>query len=89
MKGVTEKCMNRYEGEMKVKILMLSWEYPPKDVGGLSRHVYNLSHSLIKSGNEVHVITCAEEQAPAEEFDKGVYVHRVTPYQIHTEDFIK
>jgi glycosyltransferase involved in cell wall biosynthesis len=77
-------------GEMlNMKILMLSWEYPPKNVGGLSNHVFYLSHALRKLGHEVHVITCEEGDAPVEENNNGVYVHRVTPYKIDTEDFSK
>ncbi|AAK79029.1 glycosyltransferase involved in cell wall biosynthesis [Clostridium acetobutylicum] len=72
-----------------MKILMLSWEYPPKNVGGLSNHVYNLSHALASLGHEVYVVTCEEKTAPVEENDDGVYVHRVTPYKIDTEDFTK
>lgn len=72
-----------------MKILMLSWEYPPKNIGGLSTHVYYLSHALVAAGNDVHVITCEEGTAPIEEYDKGVYVHRVEPYKIETDDFIK
>jgi glycosyltransferase involved in cell wall biosynthesis len=71
-----------------MKILMLSWEYPPKSVGGLSNHVYYLSQSLNKLGHEVHVITCEENGAPAEEA-LGVVVHRVVPYCIDTDDFTK
>lgn len=76
-------------GGITMKILMLSWEYPPKNVGGLSNHVYNLSHRLSNLGHEIHVITCEEGTAPIEEEDKGVFVHRVTPYKIDTEDFTK
>jgi len=31
-----------------MKILMLTWEYPPRIVGGISRVVYDLSGRLIK-----------------------------------------
>ena len=31
-----------------MKILMLSWEYPPRVVGGISRVVHDLSHKLVK-----------------------------------------
>lgn len=72
-----------------MKILMLSWEYPPKNVGGLCTHVYHLTHALSKLGHEVHVITCEEGTAPIEENDAGVIVHRVTPYKIETDDFTK
>lgn len=72
-----------------MKILMLSWEYPPKSVGGLSNHVYYLAQSLKKAGNEVHIVTCQEGEIPNEEQDNGVYVHRVAPYNLETEDFTK
>ena len=72
-----------------MKILMLSWEYPPKNVGGLSNHAYYLSHEICKLGHEVHIITCEEGLAPVFENDDGVYIHRVSPYGIDTYDFTK
>lgn len=68
---------------------MISWEYPPRNVGGLSNHVYNLCKAMTSLGHEVHIITCEEGTAPVEEDDNGVSVHRVTPYRIETEDFSK
>ncbi|MTK12641.1 MAG: glycosyltransferase family 4 protein [Clostridiaceae bacterium] len=72
-----------------MKILMLSWEYPPKNIGGLSNHVFYLAQSLNKMGHEIHVITCEEGTAPIEENNNGVFVHRVSPYKIDTNDFAK
>lgn len=72
-----------------MKILMLSWEYPPKNVGGLSTHVYNLSQALRNQGHEIHIITCEEGTAPVFEEDNGIVVHRVTPFNIPTDDFTK
>ena len=43
-----------------MKILMLTWEYPPRVVGGIARVVYDLSHRLIKDGHEVTVVTYRE-----------------------------
>jgi glycosyltransferase involved in cell wall biosynthesis len=61
---------------------MLSWEYPPKIVGGIARHVEELSWALAKlPGVEVHVVTCDFPGAPMEEVFNGVHVHRVTPYE--------
>lgn len=57
---------------------MLSWEYPPRIVGGISPHVYDLSQQLVRKGVEVHVVTKATPQAPDEEVEpSGVNVHRV------------
>src|SRR5207237_1094664 len=39
----------------RLRILMLSWEYPPVLVGGLGRHVHALATSLAAAGHEVTV----------------------------------
>ncbi len=56
---------------------MLTWEYPPRIVGGIAKVVEGLSKSLTKLGVEVHVITNEMPGAPLEENDEGVHVHRV------------
>lgn len=57
---------------------MLSWEYPPRIVGGISPHVYELCPELVKRGIEVHVVTKSTPKAPDEEVEpSGVHVHRV------------
>ena len=71
-----------------MKILMLTWEYPPRVVGGISRVVHDLSKMLIKDGHEVTVVTYKEEDAPDFEDDKGVKVYRVGNYMIHPNNFI-
>ncbi len=40
-----------------MKVLMLSWEYPPHSVGGLGKHVTELIPALGRAGVEVHLIT--------------------------------
>jgi glycogen synthase len=40
-----------------MRILMLSWEYPPHVVGGLGAHVAELVPALGRSGIEVHLVT--------------------------------
>jgi glycogen(starch) synthase len=40
-----------------VRVLMLSWEYPPNITGGLGTHVAELSAALARAGVEAHVIT--------------------------------
>jgi glycogen synthase len=40
-----------------VKILMVSWEYPPVVVGGLGRHVHHLATELVRAGHEVVVLS--------------------------------
>ena len=72
-----------------MKILMLTWEYPPRIVGGIARVVHDLSKRLIKDGHEVTVVTYRENtDVPEYENDKGVDVYRVDNYMIHTNNFI-
>ncbi|MGQ9468285.1 MAG: glycosyltransferase family 4 protein [Nitrososphaerales archaeon] len=61
-----------------MKVLMLTWEYPPRIIGGISRHVEGLSEALVRKGLEVHIVTPDFPGAPYEENVKGVYVHRVS-----------
>ncbi len=61
-----------------MRVLMLTWEYPPRIVGGISRVVEGLSRSLVELGHEVHVITNEMPGYPAEDSDRGVHVHRVS-----------
>ncbi len=72
-----------------MRVLMLSWEYPPHCVGGLAQHVYELSAALAEEGVEVAVITAAESDAlPASETVRGVEAHRVRPYHGASLNFI-
>lgn len=65
-----------------MRILMLSWEYPPRIVGGISRVVHDLAQKIGEQGNEVHVVTCYEQGTPEIEKDKYVVVHRVHTYDV-------
>ena len=71
-----------------MKILMLTWEYPPRVVGGIARVVYDLSRTLIKDGHDVTVVTYKDGDAPYFEDDKGVKVYRVDNYMINPNNFI-
>ena len=71
-----------------MKILMLTWEYPPRIVGGIARVVHDLSKRLIKDGHEITVITYKEGNVPYYENDKGVNVYRVDNYMINPNNFI-
>ena len=73
-----------------MKILMLTWEYPPRIVGGIARVVHDLSHRLIKDGHEVTVVTYKDANIPNLtdfENDKGVKVYRVDNYMITPNNF--
>lgn len=70
-----------------MRVLMVSWEYPPRVVGGLARHVQELSRAMADSA-EVHVVTCSAEGGSSLERDRGVWVHRVSPIGPCVDDFV-
>jgi glycogen(starch) synthase len=61
-----------------MRVLLISWEYPPVIEGGLARHVRKLSESLVEGGVEVHVLTRGGGRLGAQEDRHGVTVHRLT-----------
>lgn len=61
-----------------MKILVLTWEFPPRIVGGIARHVAELYPELVKRGHEIHLVTVEFGHAPRYERVDGVYVHRVS-----------
>ncbi len=48
-----------------LRVLLVSWEYPPVMYGGLGRHVHALSHALSLQGHEVVVLTQGPPGTPA------------------------
>lgn len=72
-----------------MRILMLSWEYPPRIVGGIARHVEELSEALVAQGHEIHVVTAEHPNTPAYTQRKGVHIHRVPTETALTTDFVE
>jgi glycogen(starch) synthase len=66
---------------------MLSWEFPPRTVGGIAPHVYNLSRQLAQLGVDTYVVTCDFPGAPEREEINGVHVFRVDSYKTPSPDF--
>ncbi len=60
-----------------MRVLLISWEYPPVIEGGLGRHVRKLAEQLVASGDEVHVLTRGGNRLEPQEERHGVTVHRV------------
>ena len=50
-------CGRSPRDERPMKVLMVSWEYPPVVIGGLGRHVYQLATALAAAGHEVVVLS--------------------------------
>ena len=59
---------------------MVTWEYPPRVVGGISPHVGGLSKALARAGHDVVVLTLAHPDSADDEVVDGVRVLRC-----HTE----
>jgi glycogen synthase len=62
-----------------MRILMLSWEYPPLVAGGHGRHAAVTARHLVDLGHEVHVVTRIQHEVPdrVDEWVDGVHVVRV------------
>lgn len=72
-----------------MRVLMLSWEYPPVVVGGLGRHVHAIARHLADQGHDVVVLcrheagTDAETHPTEDEVHDGVRVVRVAEDPTH------
>ncbi len=60
-----------------MRILALAWEFPPRIIGGISRHVAELYPEIVKLGHEVHLITVAIGDEQVEEIIDGLHVYRI------------
>ncbi|MEM0481852.1 MAG: glycosyltransferase family 4 protein [Nitrososphaerota archaeon] len=72
---------------MRLSVLMLSWEFPPRIVGGLAAHVHDLSVELSRKGVEVHVLTLDFPGAAERERVDGVNIYRIDSYKYPAPDF--
>ena len=60
-----------------MRILVLAWEFPPRLIGGIARHVAELYPELVKLGHDVHLITVEFDNAPESEVVEGIQIYRV------------
>jgi glycogen synthase len=68
-------------------VMMLSWEYPPRVIGGISPHIFFLSKHLAKQDVKVYVVTCDFPGAPSHEVIDDVEVYRIDSYKNPSPDF--
>ena len=59
-----------------MRVLMLSWEYPPRIVGGIAAHVDGLARAMARSGHDVVVFSLDHPKAGDDEMMEGVRVLR-------------
>jgi glycogen(starch) synthase len=78
--------------EPPTRVLMLSWEFPPRIIGGIARHVGELSCALAATGVTVDVVTAHHAGAPELEIipsgEGEVRVLRARPNPVNPLDFI-
>ena len=66
-----------------MRVVMLSWEYPPFVVGGIAAHVDGLARAMVRSGHEVVVFSLQRHEpgtadVPDDEVVDGVRVLRAS-----------
>jgi len=59
-----------------MRVLMLTWEFPPRSVGGVGAHVDGLSQALAASGHDVVLLTLSHPGSSADSMVGGVRVLR-------------
>jgi glycogen(starch) synthase len=59
-----------------MKICMLTWEFPPRIVGGIARHCNGLANALANLDHDIHVFTLDFPGALGYEEVEGVKVYR-------------
>jgi glycogen synthase len=78
-------------GAKPKRVLMLSWEFPPRIVGGIARVVDELSRALARTGVEVDVLTAYHPGAPSTEVipvgESRIRVLRAGAQPLHPLDF--
>ena len=68
-----------------MKVILLSWEFPPRIVGEMAIYVNSLASNLVKKGFNVYVVTYHDSLNGLATCEDGVKVFRVNnPVDCHT-----
>ncbi|NOQ55215.1 MAG: glycosyltransferase [Nanohaloarchaea archaeon] len=70
-----------------MKVLHLSWEFPPYKVGGIGTVLEDLTRSQVEQGIEPIIVTCGFEGNVGYEHRNGVHIYRFDADYIPAEDF--
>jgi glycosyltransferase involved in cell wall biosynthesis len=60
-----------------MRLLVLAWEFPPRIIGGISRHVAELYPELVRRHHEVHLLTVSPTHEAEETVIDGIAVYRL------------
>jgi glycogen(starch) synthase len=67
-----------------MKVIILSWEFPPRKVGDLAEYVKRITHELVRNKVETYVVTYDENLTGHYEEPEGVKIYRVkSPVHTH------
>lgn len=61
-----------------MRVIILSWEFPPRKVGELANYVRNLTVNLVKRGVATHLVTYHDFLTGEYEEPEGIRVYRVS-----------
>ncbi|UCH02478.1 MAG: glycosyltransferase family 4 protein [Candidatus Bathyarchaeota archaeon] len=61
-----------------MRILILSWEFPPRIIGDLAQYVDRLAVSLVKKDVDVYIVTFHNDWTGFENRSDGVKIYRVS-----------
>jgi glycogen(starch) synthase len=61
-----------------MKVGTLTWEFPPRVVGGIARHCEGLAKALVQQNHDVHLFTLDFPGSPSYEEMDGVKVYRAS-----------
>jgi len=61
-----------------MKVGTLTWEFPPRVVGGIARHCEGLAKALVQQNHEVHLFTLDFPGSPNYEEMDGIKVYRAS-----------
>jgi len=61
-----------------LKVGTLTWEFPPRVVGGIARHCEGLAQALVQQNHDVHLFTLDFPGSPNYEEMNGVKVYRAS-----------
>ncbi len=67
-----------------MKILVLTWEFPPRIVGGIARHVAELYPEMHQFNHEIHLLTVQSSDLLTYEVVDGIHIHRITVGESHS-----
>lgn len=70
-----------------MRALTLSWEFPPQVIGGLGRHVYELSQRLASHGVESYILTPLVDGCESYEESRGARIYRMGSPLTSTKGF--